>query len=154
MISGGIYTSTVGRVLTWARSHSLWYLHMHMGCCADEVIQTLGAKYDIERFGCLPQVDPRQADLLVVSGLVNRKSAPEIKRVYDQMLSPKYVIALGACACSGGIFSGEGSYATKGGLGDVIPVDVFVAGCPPRPEAIMDGLITLQEKIRGNREAS
>jgi len=149
MRSGSFYLSTVGRLLKWARSRSLWYVSTGAGCCADEVLDTMGCRYDLERFGCLPQVDPRQADLLIVSGMVSYKSAPYLKEVYDSMLMPKYVMAVGACANCGGAFSPEFSYSAVPGVDQLIPVDVYVPGCPPRPEAIMNGLIALQEKISG-----
>ena len=150
---GSFYLSTVGRVLNWARSRSLWYVSTGTGCCADEVLDCMGSRYDLERFGCLPQVDPRQADLLIVCGMVSYKAAPHLKNLYDTMLSPKYVLAVGACANCGGPFSPEFSYSAVGGVDQVIPVDVYVPGCPPRPEAIMNGLIALQEKISGQKSA-
>ncbi len=128
---------------TWARSHSLGFYSVLGGCCADELFQTVGCRYDLERLGCFQKFDPGQADLLIVNGGITEKAAPYLKRVYDSLLQPKYVMALGACACSGGVFGAQG-------VGRLFPVDLFVAGCPPRPEAIMNGLIMLQGKIRGN----
>lgn len=151
-MSHSIFLSTIGRALSWARANSLWYVTTGSGCCANEWIQTEASRYDLERFGCLPQVDPRQADLLIVLGAVNEKSAPHLRALYDEMISPKYVMAIGSCACTGGAFApglGEGVIA---GTHNVIPVDVFVPGCPPRPEGIMNGLIALREKICGRRE--
>ncbi len=148
-MKGSFYLSTVGRLLKWASSRSLWYLSTGGGCCADEVLSAMGCRYDLERFGCLPQVDPRQADLLIVCGMVSYKVAPHLKSLYDAMLAPKYVLAVGACANCGGAFSPEFSYSVVPGVDRVIPVDVYVPGCPPRPEAIMNGLIALQEKICG-----
>ncbi len=148
---GGFYLSTLGKMLTWARSQSLWYNSTGSGCCADEVLNSLGCRYDLERFGCLPEVDPRQSDLLIVSGMVSYKAAPYLKSLYEGMLSPKYVLSLGSCANCGGPFSPEASYSVVPGVDQILPVDVYVAGCPPRPEAIMNGLITLQEKIRGKK---
>lgn len=150
-MSGRFYVSTVNQVFQWARSQSLWYFHVSSGCCADEVFESLGSRYDLERFGCLPQVDPSQADLLIVSGVVTEKGKKELQQVYESMVAPKYVLAVGACACSGGAFSDEYHYSVVPGLEKVIPVDVFVPGCPPRPESIMNGLIALQEKIRGHQ---
>jgi NADH-quinone oxidoreductase subunit B len=143
------YVSTIGKLLTWARSQSLWYISTGSGCCADEVLNTMGCRYDIERFGCLQQVDPRQADLLIVSGMVSYKAAAQLREVYESMLSPKYVLAIGSCANCGGPFAPEFSYSVVPGVDQILPVDVYVPGCPPRPEAIMNGLIALQEKIRG-----
>lgn len=145
------FTTSLSRVLQWARSNSLWYYPLHTGCCADEVLSTLGSRYDLERFGCLPQTDPKQADLLIVSGAISYKSAPHVRAIYDAMPSPKYVMAVGACADCGGPFSPELSYSVVPGLDRVIPVDVYVPGCPPRPEAIMNGFIALQDKIHGNQ---
>ena len=154
MNGGGFYSTTVGKALAWARSSSLWYITTGgAGCCADEVLEAMSARYDIERFGCLPQVDPRQADLLIVTGMTSYKTAPHLRAMYDQMLSPKYVLAIGACANCGGAFAPEFSYSVVPGVDRIIPVDVYVPGCPPRPEAIMNGLIALQDKIRGNERA-
>lgn len=152
-MSGSIYLSTVGQFLKWTRSRSLWYISTGSGCCADEVLNLLGSRYDLERFGCLPQVDARQADLLIVCGMVSYKALPHLKELYDSMLSPKYVLAVGACANCGGLFSPEFSYSVVPGIDRAIPVDVYVPGCPPRPEAIMNGLIALQEKISGKKSS-
>lgn len=148
-MAGSFYLSTIGKALSWARSQSLWYISTGSGCCADEILNAMGARYDLERFGCVPLVDPRQADLLIVSGIVSKRAAPYLRELYDSMLSPKYVLAIGACASCGGLFGPDYSYSTLPGANGLIPVDVFVPGCPPRPEAIMNGLIALQEKIRG-----
>ena len=148
--SSSFYVSTVGRALEWARSESLWYISTGTGCCADEVLNTMGCRYDLERLGCLPQVDPRQADLLIVSGLVTYKAATHLRSVYEAMLGPKYVLAVGSCANCGGPYSYEQSYSAVSGVDRILPVDVYVPGCPPRPEAIMNGLIRLQEKICEN----
>ena len=135
------------------RADSLWVYTAGGGCCADEVLMSFGARYDLERFGCREQIDPGQADLLIVNGGVTKKAAPYLKELYERMVEPRYVLALGACACSGGPFSGKQSSSTLSGVGDLIPVDIYVPGCPPRPEAIMNGLINLQEKILGAEEA-
>ncbi len=148
-MSGSFYLSTLGRVLKWAESRSLWYMSTGSGCCADEMLNLAGSKYDLERYGCLPQVDPRQSDLLIICGIVSYKAMPYLRNLYDQMLTPKYVLAVGACANSGGPFSPKKSYSVVPGAGEVVPVDVYVPGCPPRPEAIMNGLIALQGKISG-----
>src|SRR4051794_41691311 len=125
---GSFYLSTVGKVLNWARSRSLWYVSTGTGCCADEVLDCMGSRYDLERFGCLPQVDPRQADLLIVSGMISQKAVPYLKKLYDSMLAPKYVLAVGACANSGGPFSQNLSYSVVQGAHTLIPVDVYVPG--------------------------
>lgn len=153
MKKGSFYLSTVGKMLKWARSQSLWYISISGGCCADEVLNSMGNTYDLERFGCVPQVDARQADLLIVSGIISYKAAPHLKALYDSMLSPKYVLAVGSCANCGGLFSPELSYSSVAGLDKIVPVDVYVPGCPPRPESIMNGLIALQDKISGNKRA-
>jgi NADH-quinone oxidoreductase subunit B len=148
-MAGSFYLSTVGKLLKWAQSCSLWYISTGTGCCADEILDALGCRYDLERFGCLPQVDPYHADLLIVSGMVSYKAVPYLKELYDSMLTPKFVLAVGACANCGGPFSPDFSYSVVPGVNQVVPVDVYVPGCPPRPEAIMNGLIALQEKISG-----
>jgi NADH-quinone oxidoreductase subunit B len=116
-------------------------------------MNSVGCRYDLERFGALPQVDPRQADLLIVTGMVSYKAATHLRQVYDRMLAPKYVLAIGACSTCGGPFATEFSYSAVGGVDRILPVDVYVPGCPPRPESIMNGLIALQEKIRGTDRA-
>lgn len=150
MKKNGFYLSTVGKVLNWARAQSLWHISVSGGCCADEVMNSIGNTYDLERFGCVPQVDPRQADLLIVSGIISYKAVPHLKELYDSMLSPKYVLAVGSCASCGGLFGPESSYSSVPSLEKILPVDVYVPGCPPRPESIMNGLIALQDKISGN----
>ncbi len=137
-------------VVAWAQASSLWYYSVSGGCCADEMLSLQGCRYDLERFGCLPQAHPEQADLLLVSTAVTERLAVIIREVYARMPEPKYVMAIGACANSGGAFDERVSYAGVKPLDKIIPVDIFVPGCPPRPEAIMNGLIRLQEKIRAH----
>lgn len=151
MSIGSFCLTTLERVTNWAQSQSLRYLNTQSGCCADELLSAVGCRYDFERFGSMPESVPEQADLLIVSGALTYKSVGPLLRLYDRMLEPKYVIAVGACANCGGMFSPAYSYSTVPGVDRVIPVDVYVPGCPPRPEAIMHGLLTLQEKIRGQR---
>lgn len=147
------YTPTkVSDLVKWARSSSLWYFSVSGGCCADEVLSTVGCRYDFERFGALPQSHPEQADLLLVSTVVTGRLREVIRDVYERMPFPKYVMAIGACANSCGAFSERVSYAGAVPLDQVVPVDIFVPGCPPRPEAIMNGLIRLQEKIGKERQ--
>jgi NADH-quinone oxidoreductase B subunit len=137
-------------LVAWVQSNSLWTYTVSGGCCANEMLALQGCRYDLERFGCLPQAHPEQADLLIVSTAVTERMSGVIKDVYDRMAFPKYVLAVGACANAGGAFDQKASYVGAGPLSDIIPVDVYVPGCPPRPEAIMNGLIRLQEKIRAN----
>lgn len=146
--SKGLVFSSIQKVLRWSRSHSLWYYPVQGGCCADEVYNTFGGRYDIERFGCLPQVEPRHADLLIVTGGISLKAKKALVEVYEEMVNPKYVMAIGTCACGGGPFQSKGSMNVWLSLEQLVPVDVYVPGCPPRPEAIMNGIISLQEKIK------
>ena len=145
---GGIVTSKLDDVINWARSNSLWPLVFGTSCCAIEMMSTASAKYDFSRFGFeVTRATPRQADVIIISGTIVNKMAPVLKRLYDQMADPKYVIAMGACATSGGPFF-YNTYSVVKGADHVIPVDVYVAGCPPRPEALLHALITLQQKIK------
>jgi NADH-quinone oxidoreductase B subunit len=152
-VTRGFFSSTLEQLFSWARAGSLWTFAIDNTCCANEVAQTFGCRYDFERFGCLKQTDPRHADVLLVSGMISKKAEPELRAIYESMPYPRYVIAIGSCSCRGGAFGEEFSYVGAVSIEQIIPVDVFVPGCPPRPEAIMNGLITLQEKIRGNQRA-
>jgi NADH-quinone oxidoreductase subunit B len=134
-------------VMNWAALYSLWPVHLMTACCGAEVGAVTDPRFDVERFGVLQAFGSlRQCDLLIVEGTVSRKMAPRLKRVYDQMPEPKYVIAMGACAITGGLFFD--SYNVLPGIDSVLPVDVYVPGCPPRPEALIQAIIMLQEKIR------
>ncbi len=146
-------SDAISRALDWLESRSIWYFQAGGGCCANELLQAFSSKYDLERFGCVPQSSPEQADLLIVNGVVTYKAAPHLRAAYDRMLSPKYVIAVGTCAISGGLFGPEESYSAVAGADQVIPVDVYVAGCPARPEALMNGFIKLQGKISGQERS-
>ena len=145
--NGGIILSSLDAMVNWARANSLWPLTFGTRCCAIEFMSAGASRHDFARFGAeVARPSVRQADLLVVSGTINYKMAPVLKRLYDQMPEPKYVIALGACATTGGPFY-YNSYAVVKGADHIIPVDVYVPGCPPRPEAYLYGLMQLQKKI-------
>lgn len=142
----GIFTTTVEELYNWGRRSSVWPLTFGLACCAIEMIATTMARYDLARFGAeVFRPSPRQADLMIVAGTVTKKMAPQVVRLYNQMPEPKYVIAMGACAISGGPF--KQGYNVLKGIDRYIPVDVHIPGCPPRPEALMDAFITLQKKI-------
>lgn len=143
--------SQLDRLINWARLHSIQYLTMDLACCGVEMFQVEGGRYDIERFGALPHVSPRHSDLMIVAGTITHKVAPLIKLLYEQMPQPRYVIAMGSCTNSGGMFHSEVSYSVVSGVDKLIPVDVFVPGCPPRPEALLHGLVTLQRKIANRK---
>ncbi|HMG66671.1 MAG TPA: NADH-quinone oxidoreductase subunit B family protein [Chitinophagaceae bacterium] len=146
--SGGILVTAIDDVINWARSNSLWPLVFGTSCCAIEMMSTASAKYDWSRFGFeVARATPRQADVIIIAGTIVNKMAPVLRRLYDQMADPKYVIAMGACATSGGPFF-YNTYSVVKGADHVIPVDVYIAGCPPRPEALLHSLITLQNKIK------
>lgn len=146
--SGGEPFSLLEKLFHWGAANSLFYWHIHTGCCADEFFNTVGAKYDLERYGCVKSESIYSADLLVVSGVITQKTAPYIVKTYEAMLNPKYVIALGPCVVKGGPFLKHSNYGALP-LEQIVPVDIFIAGNPPRPEAIMYGLLQLREKIRG-----
>lgn len=133
-------------VLDWGRKNSLWPLPFGTACCAIEYMSTVSSVFDVSRFGAeVVRFSPRQADLLIVAGTINYKQAPILKRIYDQMPEPKWVISMGACACSGGFYN---NYCTVQGIDQIIPVDAYVAGCPPRPEALIEALMMIQSNLR------
>ncbi len=144
----GIFVTTIEELYNWGRRSSVWPMQFGLACCAIEMIATTMARYDLARFGAeVFRPSPRQADLMIVSGTVTKKMAPQVVRLYNQMAEPKYVIAMGACAISGGPF--KQGYNVLKGIDRYIPVDVHIPGCPPRPEALMEAFMTLQKKIDG-----
>lgn len=142
----GVYITTWEQLVNWGRRNSIWPLQFGLACCAIEMISTAASRYDIARFGSeIFRASPRQADLMIVAGTVTKKMAPQVVRLYNQMAEPKYVISMGACATSGGPF--HKGYNVLKGIDRYIPVDVYIPGCPPTPEALLEGLIKLQERI-------
>jgi len=144
---GGIILTSLDAVMDWSRGHSLWSMPMGTACCAMELIAASFARFDFDRHGTIPRADPRHADVMVVAGTITRKMAPAVKRLYEQMPDPKWVIAMGNCAVSGGIFYYD-TYSVVRGVDEFLPVDVYIAGCPPRPESLQDAVLRLREKIR------
>jgi NADH-quinone oxidoreductase subunit B len=145
-IEGDVVVTRVDAALNWFRKNSIWPMPMGLACCAIELMATGASRFDISRFGMeVMRFSPRQSDCMVVAGTVTYKMALAVKRIYDQMAEPKWVIAMGACASTGGMYR---SYAVLQGVDNIIPVDVYVAGCPPRPEALLDALLKLQNKIQ------
>ena len=144
----GLFTTTVDAIAAWARKSSVWPMPMGISCCAIEMMATAASRYDLDRFGAgVMRPSPRQTDLMIVAGTVTIKMAERIQRLYDQMPEPKYVLSMGSCATSGGPYWQHGYHVLKG-VDLIVPVDVYVTGCPPRPEALIDGVIKIQEKIR------
>ena len=144
-LEGQVVLGRSADVIKWARKNSIWPALFGLACCAIEMMSTSAAKYDISRFGAeVFRASPRQADLMIVAGRVSRKMAPVLRQIYDQMPEPKWVISMGACASTGGVFN---NYALVQGVDEVVPVDIYVPGCPPRPETLIDGILKLQKKI-------
>jgi NADH-quinone oxidoreductase subunit B len=143
----GVVTTTLEQAVAWSRNYAMWPMLFGLACCAIEMMAAEASDYDMSRFGMeLMRPSPRQSDLMIVAGRVSRKMATVLRRLYDQMPEPKWVIAMGDCASCGGVFN---NYAVMQGVDEVVPVDVYIAGCPPRPEALIHGILTLQEKVKG-----
>jgi NADH-quinone oxidoreductase subunit B len=147
----GIVTVTLEQAVNWSRTGAMWPMLFGLACCAIEMMASQASHFDMSRFGMeLMRPSPRQSDLMIVAGRVTRKMAPVVRRLYDQMTEPKWVIAMGDCASCGGVFN---NYAVVQGVDEIVPVDVYVAGCPPRPEALIHGIVTLHEKVRAEKLA-
>jgi NADH-quinone oxidoreductase subunit B len=144
---GNLVTTTANEIFNVTRAKSLWYLLFGTACCAIELMATGAARYDFDRLGMIFRASPRQSDLMIVAGTITHKMAPVVKRLYDQMAEPRYVLAMGGCAIGGGPFYYD-SYAVLRGIDKIIPVDVYVPGCPPRPESLLHGCLEVGKKIR------
>lgn len=142
----GFILTNINKMISWARSGSLWPLTFGLACCAVEMMHTAASKYDLERYGVMFRPSPRQADVIIVAGTLVNKMAPALRRVYDQMPNPKYVISMGSCANGGGYY--HYSYSVVRGCDRIIPVDIYVPGCPPTAEALLYGILLLQKKIK------
>lgn len=145
----GVVTTSLETAVNWGRTRAMWPMLFGLACCAIEMMATQASHYDMSRFGMeLMRASPRQSDLMIVAGRVSRKMAPVLRRLYDQMPAPKWVLSMGDCASTGGVFN---NYAILQGVDEIVPVDVYVAGCPPRPEQLIDGILTLHRKVMGEK---
>jgi len=149
---GAIIATSLETILYQAQAKSLWYLLFGTACCAIELMATGASRYDFDRLGMIFRASPRQADLIIAAGTITKKMAPRLRRLYDQMAEPRYVIAMGGCTIKGGPFYYD-SYAVEKGIDHIVPVDIYIPGCPPRPESLLEGCIHLQEKIKKQRLA-
>jgi len=140
---------TLNWLMNWGRAHSIWYLLFGLACCAIELMQTGGPRADFERFGAAPRPSPRSSDLIMIAGTLTYKMALRVRRLFDQMSEPRYVISMGSCANCGGLF--QYGYSVVKGVDQILPVDVYIPGCPPRPEALLEGLIKIQQKIKSEK---
>jgi NADH-quinone oxidoreductase subunit B len=145
----GFLVARVDQVINWARTGSLWPMTFGLACCAVEMMHTIGARYDLDRFGIFPRASPRQSDLMIVAGTLCNKMAPALRKVYDQMAEPRWVISMGSCANGGGYY--HYSYSVVRGCDRIVPVDIYVPGCPPTAEALLYGILQLQKKIKRER---
>jgi len=145
--NGGVIVTKFDDLINWARLSSMWPMGFGLACCAIEFMSTASTPYDLDRFGVIPRASPRQSDVMIVMGTVTFKMADRLRRLYEQMAEPRYVISMGSCSNCGGPYWQHGYHVVKG-VDRIIPVDVYVPGCPPRPEALIGGLLKLQEKIR------
>ena len=151
-VQSGVITTSIEKLIQWGRYSSLWPALFGLACCAIEMMAVGAARYDMSRFGAeVFRASPRQADVMIVAGRVSQKMGPVLRHIYDQMPEPKWVISMGACASSGGMFN---NYAIIQGVDKVVPVDIYLPGCPPRPEGLLDAIIKLQKKIAGERPGS
>lgn len=150
LLKPGFYLTSVENVFNWARAGSLWPMSFGLACCAVEMMHCAAARYDLDRFGVIFRPSPRQSDLMIVAGTLCNKMAPAFRKVYDQMAEPRWVISMGSCANGGGYY--HYSYSVVRGCDRIVPVDVYVPGCPPTAEALMYGVIQLQNKIRRNKK--
>ncbi|MBI2843484.1 MAG: NADH-quinone oxidoreductase subunit B [Armatimonadetes bacterium] len=148
---GSLVLTTVEQALAWARQSSLWYMLFGLACCGIELMATGAARYDFDRFGMIFRASPRQSDLMIVAGTVTKKMAPRVRRLWEQMAEPRYVIAMGSCANAGGPF--HDSYSVVRGVDLVIPVDIYLAGCPPRPEALIDACLAIHKRMKAEASA-
>lgn len=147
----GMVTTTLEQAVNWGRTRSMWPMLFGLACCAIEMMAAQASHYDMSRFGMeLMRPSPRQADLMIVAGRVSRKMAPVLRHLYDQMAEPKWVISMGDCASCGGIFN---NYAVVQGVDEIVPVDIYIAGCPPRPESLINGIMALYEKVNNQKVA-